>query len=266
MNRPLICIEVGNTSVRICRYRSRDLNAPCDRERRIATAEAAEAAAVFDGMPPEDPVLLAGVVRPVINRLAAHCHERDRTCHIVAPSRVPRISNMTREPEAVGVDRLLTAAAGVALYTPPLMVIDVGSAVTYNLVDDRCRFLGGMIAPGPDLMARSLHDHTDALPRVPWPPEPERTAPELPGRDTATALRAGVWYGLRGQLRECAAALARSLPGRLNAVIVTGGNAAAELWDTDVPWADHGVFAPDLLLQGMRLYARESLCDEEWNS
>jgi type III pantothenate kinase len=99
-------------------------------------------------------------------------------------------------PEQVGIDRLLSATA-VAARVPadvPAVVINAGTAVTVDWLDPAHAFAGGVIFPGPRLMAKALHDYTALLPLV----AEDGPVPELPATDTAAGIAAGIHYAIAG--------------------------------------------------------------------
>ncbi len=96
------------------------------------------------------------------------------------------------EPEKVGLDRLFGAVAAKAMVSPgtPAITVDVGTAVTVNLIDAEGTFQGGAIFPGPRLMGRALHDFTAKLPLI----DLSEPVQDLwgPGKNTADAIRLGI--------------------------------------------------------------------------
>jgi type III pantothenate kinase len=100
-------------------------------------------------------------------------------------------------PTQVGIDRLLTAlsARRVAPADRPVIVINVGTAMTIDLIDAGNTFAGGAILPGPKLMARSLHNYTAKLPRIPIDPVPPTGAW---GRNTRDAIEIGIGAAVAG--------------------------------------------------------------------
>jgi type III pantothenate kinase len=100
-------------------------------------------------------------------------------------------------PERVGLDRLLDAVAALGSYhryRSPAIVVDAGTAVTVDWVEPDCGFRGGAILPGFRLMSQALHDHTALLPLI----EIKQPQPSMPGRSTAQAIEAGVYYAVAG--------------------------------------------------------------------
>ena len=127
-----------------------------------------------------------------------------------------------RTPQTLGRDRIATAvgAWGIAQRLDnacDVLVIDAGTAITYDLVTADGCFVGGNIAPGLKLRFKSLHEHTGLLPLV----DPEGDAPVV-GYDTMTAIRSGVMLGLLGEIRCYIADLKLSHPNLM--VFITGGD------------------------------------------
>ena len=124
------------------------------------------------------------------------------------------------DPEAlVGDDRLLNAAAAYDVLKQSCVVVDAGTAVTVDYVDGAGTFHGGAIAPGAQLMLDCLHDRTAHLPKVPLA-RPQ----EALGHNTIEAMRSGVYYGVRGLVRELAEHYAEQA-GAYPIVVATGGDA-----------------------------------------
>ena len=101
------------------------------------------------------------------------------------------------KPETIGADRLANAAAAVALYGSPAIVVDFGTAVTFDVISPAGNYAGGVIAPGLGAMTDYLHNRTALLPRVNLR-EPRRAI----GRSTAEAMRSGAIHGYRGLIAE----------------------------------------------------------------
>jgi type III pantothenate kinase len=126
-------------------------------------------------------------------------------------------------PETLGIDRVAGAIAAAALYPGhPLLVVDAGSAVTFNHVSADGHFLGGHISPGARLRFRSLHEFTERLPLVDGTPSP--LAPPLE-KNTRDAIREGVTRGILFEIRGHADAFRHRHPDGI--LLLTGG---------DSPW------------------------------
>ncbi len=128
------------------------------------------------------------------------------------------IINLYETPETLGMDRL-AAVVGAWQQCPgrDLLVIDAGTAITYDFLDASGQYHGGNIAPGLRMRLQALHDYTGRLPLVP-------EAGDLPllGRNTETAIRAGVKRGIAYEIRGYIASLKDKYPELL--VFLTGGD------------------------------------------
>jgi len=152
-------------------------------------------------------------------------------------------------PQTLGTDRLAAAAAGWVLFGPlydpprPIIVIDAGTAVTFEVIRRPHTYLGGSIAPGPALLLESLTRGTAQLPSVPLE-MPE----EIIGRSTRDAIQAGVMAGfvdgVRGMLKRIEVGL-----GERPGVVCTGG--WSSFLKSHLPEIEH--VEPDLVLHGIRI-------------
>ena len=145
----------------------------------------------------------------------------------------------------LGADRVANAAALAEFYPLPGAVIDCGTAITLELVDENQRFAGGAIAPGRALMRSSLARGTSMLPESGL----LETLPDNPGRNTLDAIGFGVGCGAKGVVRELADAARRHL--NIKTLILTGGD--AEFFRPVLP--DAIVPGVEFTLQGVRLAA-----------
>jgi len=145
-------------------------------------------------------------------------------------------------PSELGADRIVNSVAGLERYGAPLIAVDFGTATTFDVVNDRREYLGGIIVPGLKLGAEALFQRTSRLPRV------EITEPErLIGRNTVQAMQSGLFYGYVGQVDGILERLLAEQPG--SAVVATGG-----LAKVITPASRHiQHLAPDLTLEGLRL-------------
>ena len=150
-------------------------------------------------------------------------------------------------PKAIGADRLANAAAVAALYGCPAIVVDFGTAVTFDIVSVQRKYIGGVIAPGLESMTNFLYQRTALLPKLSLK-EPKSAV----GKSTLEAMRAGAVIGYRGLVREILARIKAERFARQKVrVIATGGYArliAAHLGEID---AIH----PNLTLEGLRIVA-----------
>lgn len=150
-------------------------------------------------------------------------------------------------PKSIGADRLANAAAVTALYGFPSIVVDFGTAVTFDIISGCATYIGGVIAPGLEAMTDFLYQRTALLPKLSLK-EPRRAV----GRSTTEAMLSGAVFGYRGLVREILARIrAEQFPGRRVYMVATGGYAkliAARL-------SEIGVVRPHLTLEGLRIVA-----------
>src|SRR4029434_4725924 len=107
------------------------------------------------------------------------------------------------------------------LYGCPAIVVDFGTAVTFDVVSDRCSYVGGVIAPGLGSMTNFLYQRTALLPRLSLK-EPKLAV----GKSTIEAMRSGAVFGYRGLVREILARVrAEQFPRKKVVVVATGGYA-----------------------------------------
>jgi type III pantothenate kinase len=150
--------------------------------------------------------------------------------------------------EEVGADRLANAVASQDRYRPPLIVIDFGTATTFDVIDRVGNYSGGVIAPGINLSLRALDMAAAQLPRI-----GVRRPPTVVGRSTVPAMQSGVFWGYLG-LVEGLVQRIRAERGEAMEVIATGGLAPVLAEATDI--IDH--VDPDLTLWGLRLIYRRN--------
>ena len=148
-------------------------------------------------------------------------------------------------PRQIGADRLANAAGAVAYYGYPCIVVDFGTAVTFDVIGPERTYLGGAIAPGLASMGDYLARNTALLPAI-EPHEPKHAI----GTSTVEAMHSGAVYGYRGMVKEILAKLEEEM-GKRPTVVATGGDAA--LIARGVPRIDH--VDPDITLNGLRMVA-----------
>jgi type III pantothenate kinase len=147
-------------------------------------------------------------------------------------------------PDSIGADRLANAVAARHGFGAPVVVVDFGTAVTFDVVDRRGNYTGGIIAPGLAAMTDYLHEKTALLPRIRI-----REVRNPIGRSTEQAMLVGAVHGYRGLIRELLRELKRELKTRRLPVVATGGY--AKLIAAKLP--EIAAVAPDLTLEGLRL-------------
>ncbi len=198
-----------------------------------------------------DPADLAGVaVASVVPPLDPHMKEAVRRylgteAFFVEPGIRTGMPLRVEAPQELGADRLCDAVAAYALHGGPCLVVDFGTAVTWEVVSAAGEYLGGVIAPGPGVTAEALFGRTAKLPTVAFAPPPR-----VIGKGTVDSIQSGIFYGYMGLVEGITRkVLEQMAPMGEVTVVATGGFAhlVAEHCEL-IPHVE-----PDLTLTGLRL-------------
>lgn len=247
----LLAIDIGNTNVVIGVFHGDKLLATW----RVATAVhkmSDEYSALILNLMPHKNIqpgdIDQAIICSVVPALQTTFEEMCRTYFGVKPLIVEagtktgiRIS--MDNPKEVGGDRVVNAAAAHHLYGGPLIVIDMGTATTFDAVSEDGQYLGGAIAPGLRIAAEALFMRTAKLPQV------ELVAPRKAiGKNSITAMQSGIIYGYVALIEGIVARIKKELGGEAK-VIATGGLAEVIVKETTVI----DTIENDLTLIGLRL-------------
>lgn len=248
----LLAIDAGNSNIKLALFNGRELVA----QWRIRTDVARPA----EDYPKEIPELfalkdlqaiaIASVVpalNPTLTRMA-ETHFRLKPLFVDHTTAGLRI--VCDQPSDVGADRIVDAVAGLALYGAPCIVIDFGTATTFNVVNEAGEFIGGAISPGLQTCSEALFARTAKLPRVKFE-RPERAI----GSSTVAAMQSGIYHGYAGLVDGVLERIIVELPVKPR-VIATGGLAHS------VAPASRSIEKVDdtLTLEGLRLvYERNKI-------
>jgi type III pantothenate kinase len=147
------------------------------------------------------------------------------------------------EPDKVGTDRIVSAAAAYAVTEDAVVVADFGTAVTIDLVDEKGIFQGGVILPGFEISAKALNENTAQLPKI------KVTRPTEPyGKNTIDAINCGLYYSAVGTLEEVIRRFAEKI-GKWPHTVITGS--AAKVIKDDCQFIDS--YVPNLVMKGIIL-------------
>jgi type III pantothenate kinase len=227
--RPLIAVDIGNSRIKFGLFESLGKDDPLPKpqsELSLPTDEW-QPAAISEWLPKRETQprwYIASVNGPATSRLLAWLAAAD-ACELTHRDLPLKIR--VEAPEHVGIDRLLGAVAANRLRDQrrPAIVIDLGSALTVDLVDAGGAFLGGAILPGIGMSARAMSDFTDRLPLI----EMDELADPPPalGTSTVPAMRSGLYWGAVGAMKELIARLSGTLPAQSEPaeIFLTGGAA-----------------------------------------
>jgi len=148
------------------------------------------------------------------------------------------------KPNSIGPDRLANAIAAKFHFGAPVVVVDFGTAVTFDVVNSAGNYVGGIIAPGLAAMTDYLHEKTALLPKIKI-----REIKSAVGKSTEEAMLVGAVHGYRGLVRGLIGELKRELRVKKLPVVATGGY--AKLIAAKLP--EISAVDPDLTLEGLRL-------------
>ncbi|MBI2690708.1 MAG: type III pantothenate kinase [Solirubrobacterales bacterium] len=164
-------------------------------------------------------------------------------CVVVGPGLKTGMPIRVENPRELGADRLVNAVAAYERLGGPCVVVDFGTAITFDAISAQGEYMGGIIAPGVEISLNALTERAAKLPQV------ELTEPErLIGRTTLEAIQSGVIYGFAAQIDGICERLRDELGDELQ-VIATGG-----LSSHIVPFCDSVELTDDMLtLTGLRL-------------
>jgi len=257
----LLVIDVGNTNTVLGLYRGEELlrswRLHTDRARTAdewaLTVHELFGLAGLD-FPVVEEVIISCVVPPVLFAVEELCREYFRLePWVVGPGIRTGMPILYDNPQEVGADRIVNAVAAYARQRRSLIVVDFGTATTFDVISARGEYLGGAIAPGLAISAEALFQRASKLPRVEI-----ACPPQVVAKNTVNSMQAGLFYGYVGLVDGIVARMKQEL-GEEPYVLATGGLA--------------GVVAPfsqtineveaNLTLEGLRIiFELNKKCEE----
>ena len=247
----LLAIDIGNTNVKVGIFDGDKLKATWSLATGIHRTSDEYGGVLINLMerkkiPPSKVtgVALCGVVPPLLSTFVELCRKYLNTKPLVVEAGVKtgmriRLDN----PREVGPDRVVDAVAAQNLYGKPVIIIDLGTATTFDVVSKEGDYLGGAIAPGIIMATEALYTRTAALPRIGL-----NRPKQVIGKSTISAMQSGIIFGyielIEGMIRR----IEQELGGKAK-VIATGGQ--SHLLAQEIPAIE--VVNPDLTLIGLRL-------------
>jgi type III pantothenate kinase len=189
-------------------------------------------------------VIISSVVPPLMRTLEQLCLKYLRKTPLVVGPGVKTGLNIRYEnPREVGADRIVNSVAGIVKYGTPLIVVDFGTATTFDYIDEGGNYLGGAIVPGIGISTEALYQRAAKLPRI------ELMKPKsVIGRNPVTSMQAGIIFGYAGQVDGIVRRI-RAEFGVTPRVIATGG--LAELIAAESETIEE--VDPLLTLEGLRI-------------
>ena len=169
---------------------------------------------------------------------------------VIEPGTKTGIRIVTENPRQIGADRIVDAAAAYELYGGPVLVLDFGTATTYDLVDATGAFVSGVTAPGIRISAKALWEDAAKLPEI------EIKKPDtVLGKDTITSMQSGLIYGQIGQTEYLISRVKEEVGLDNIKTVVTGGLGRTIANETNAI----DVYDPNLTLKGIyRVYKKQN--------
>ncbi|QQR79471.1 MAG: type III pantothenate kinase [Deltaproteobacteria bacterium] len=165
-------------------------------------------------------IIVSSVVPTIHASLKKEFKKLNAPTHLLTYQDFTALKLKVKHPSRVGVDRLVNAIAAHTLYKGDLLIIDIGTATTFDIVTSQGEFLGGVITPGPQTINWALFEKCVQLPYLPL-----KRPPKVIGQETKSAIHSGVYYGYLSLLEGMIEKIQKEFGAKLK-VILTGGPAS----------------------------------------
>lgn len=247
----LLAIDIGNTNIALGVFQGQSLvehwkikseaDKTCDEYFVLLKGLFDHATSAIEQI---DAAILSSVVpplTPVFQKLGRDMFQVKMLT--VGPGLKTGIPILYENPQEVGADRIVSAVAAMEKYGSPCIVVDFGTATTFDAVSAQGEYLGGVIAPGVRISAEALYLKTAKLPQI------EIIKPhKLIGRTTVSSMQSGLYYGYVGLVSNLISMLKQELGDSVK-VITTGGFASVILHELEAVDGHE----PFLVLDGLRI-------------
>ena len=242
----ILLFDIGNTHIHLGLANSKRVARQLDiLTARWIEGSAERLAAAWVGKAALDGFALCSVVPKVTPLIRGFAKRRwNIRCLELTPKTLVGVGIDYPQPKTIGQDRLANAVAVRHRYGAPAVVVDFGTAVTFDVVNRAGNYAGGIIAPGLSALTDYLHEKTALLPKIKI-----RQFAGVIGKNTEQAMLIGAIHGYRGLIRELLAELRRELKCPRLPVVATGGY--ARLMAAELP--EISAVEPLLTLEGLRL-------------
>ncbi len=256
----LIAFDIGNTTTGVGLFQGKKLLADwkvkSDREKTADEYGIMLKNLLQHGKFPVQKIkgaIISSVVPPLTPIIQSACEKFFRVKPlVVGPGIKTGMPILYENPAEVGSDRIVVACAAYEKYGGPCLVVDFGTATTFDVISARGEYLGGAIAPGLEISAEALYLRTARLPRIEI-----RKPKSAIGRTTVSSMQSGLFHGYVGLVRNIISQISAELAAR-PLIVATGG--LADLVAGEMAEIAH--CEPDLVLQGLRLlYERNRTAD-----
>lgn len=210
----LLCIDIGNTTITFGIFEGKRLI----KTWRVGTSHC-EADVVSRNTP--SAIIISSVVPKALAKLKPVLKKQFKgiPIYVLGENIKAPIRNLYKNPKQVGQDRLVNAVAAVELYGTPAIVVDYGTAITFDVISKKGEYLGGVIVPGIEISLEALSKRAALLPKI------KLSKPKsLLGRDTTNSMLSGIFYGF-GSLTDGIVNKLKRKYVKDALVIATGGHA-----------------------------------------
>jgi len=211
-----LAIDIGNTNINLGMFKGSRLL-----KRYIIPSQEKDYLPRLKKLPFKriDDTIICSVV-PKLTELLSHDLKvlTGKTPYIIGKDLIVLIKNRYRKPKQLGQDRLVNAYAAAKLYGSPAIIIDAGTAITFDVVSKNNEYLGGLIFPGMGILLNSLHEKTALLPLIKIA-KPEK----LIGTDTKSSILSGIVFGIAALSKGLIEKIKQHI-GKNALVIATGGD------------------------------------------
>lgn len=243
--QPLLCLDIGNTSAHWALF----ANGAIAQRGDIPLVDFSPQVSTLLAQHPAARLAACSVVPAATDILRALVTERSRSLFLLTAEDAPTLTITYPKPQEIGPDRLANAIAAQNLYGAPSIVIDMGTATTFDIVSRTDGYIGGIIAPGLAAMTHYLHEKTALLPKL----DPDHLGHSANiGQSTIEAMAVGTTRGYPGMIAALLISAQAELAGRNEpqpAVILTGGASRGFIRKA---FAEHPA-DPDLTLKGLAI-------------
>ncbi len=248
----LLVIDVGNTNITLGIFEGEELQGSFRMTTKLSRTSDEFGIFICNlfktrGIEPSDieDVIIASVVPKIMYSLTSGIIKYlGKNPIIVGAGTKTGIKINIANPKEIGADRVVDAVAGYELYKGPVIVIDFGTATTYDLITEDGTFAAGITSPGLQICANALWNETARLPEI------EIRRPEsILAKDTVSSMQAGLVYGCIGQTEYIVERIRKESGIRNLKVVATGGLGKLIAESTD----SIDVYDPLLTLKGLRL-------------
>ena len=194
-----------------------------------------------------DKIIIASVVPAINNKLSAAIKTKYKVLpHFITIKDFKGIKTALKNKNEIGADRIVDVFAALAIYGAPAIIIDFGTATTFDVIDANGTYLGGAIAPGITLSRDSLHEKTAKLPKI------DIKAPKnVIGNSTLEAMRSGIVYGYVAMVEGMVRRIESQIPKTKSRIKIVATGGLAELICKHTRVVD--TIDKELTLKGLRM-------------